>query len=916
MSRINTNVSSLIAQTRLSRSNNQLQEALTRLSTGLRINSGKDDPAGLIASESLRSDITSVNKAITNTERANQVISTADAALGQISNLLNDIRGLVVEASNSGVLSQEQIGANQLQVDSSLEAIDRIAQVTTFQGRKLLDGSLDFLTNVTAGASSITDLTIQQANLGASGSVDVAVDITTAASRALVTNNSINYTAGTAATGTLTFSDTAAVQASASKSVTGGAFTISAVAGGLADGTVGNATSLVITNSAGLVNASGTVSLTGGSIDVAAVNGVASGAVGNATSIVLQSDSAIAQATGTLTLTTAGSFDVTTVANTTASGLNGIDITLQSGGSNGIASFNATTGALVVNVAAGATVSDIANAIGADARFNVSNITSGATVHTAPGDLTTYSNVTSGGNQGTTSAAYNATTNTITVNAAAQATITQIASAIDGLGDFSAAVNTGGSSVYDHTDNATLSSQLSSGANGAATSASYNSTTNTITVAAAGGATIAQISSVINGLADFNSAVTSGGTTTYSHADNGTTANALGSGGANATNNDVITFTSNSTGTAYNGTLSFARSSSVASGAVDVQTSGSNITITVNDNSAYDLEDLTDDIQSQLSGYTVALTGTAGNGTYSSATDVAGVATNLASGTADTGTGLGADLVFQLTGARGSQVFNFSAGTSLSQVISAINLVQDGTGVQATNNSGVLDLQSVEYGSEATVDIDVISEGSGGTFASSLSGTRDTGTDIVASVNGVQANGRGNNISLNTASLDLSLTVAAGSNTDINFSISGGGARFQLGPEVVTNQQARIGIGSVNTAKLGGVNGSLYELQSGNAKSLTNDATGAALIVDEVISKVTELRGRLGAFQRTTLETNIASLNDTLSNLTQAESSIRDADFAAESAKLTRAQILVQSGTTVLQIANQNPQQVLSLLRQ
>ena len=78
---------------------------------------------------------------------------------------------------------------------------------------------------------------------------------------------------------------------------------------------------------------------------------------------------------------------------------------------------------------------------------------------------------------------------------------------------------------------------------------------------------------------------------------------------------------------------------------------------------------------------------------------------------------------------------------------------------------------------------------------------------------------------------------------------------------------------------------------------------------------MTSLRGRLGAFQKTTLETNIASLSDTLENLTDAESSIRDADFAAETAALTRAQILVQSGVSVLAIANSNPQNVLSLLR-
>jgi flagellin len=138
---------------------------------------------------------------------------------------------------------------------------------------------------------------------------------------------------------------------------------------------------------------------------------------------------------------------------------------------------------------------------------------------------------------------------------------------------------------------------------------------------------------------------------------------------------------------------------------------------------------------------------------------------------------------------------------------------------------------------------------------------------------------------------------------------------FQLGPQVQTNQQARIGIQSVNTGILGGSSGRLYQIKSGQADDLDTDPTTAAQIVDQSITKITTLRGRFGAFQRTTLETNIASLQDTVTNLADAESSIRDADFAAESAALTRAQILVQSGTAVLQIANQNPQNVLALLR-
>jgi flagellin len=108
----------------------------------------------------------------------------------------------------------------------------------------------------------------------------------------------------------------------------------------------------------------------------------------------------------------------------------------------------------------------------------------------------------------------------------------------------------------------------------------------------------------------------------------------------------------------------------------------------------------------------------------------------------------------------------------------------------------------------------------------------------------------------------------------------------------------------------------LYQLGTGGDASLTTDNLDtAAAIVEEAINQVTSLRGRLGAFQRTSLETNKNALGDTLANLTDAESAIRDADFAAETAALTRAQILVQSGTTVLQIANSNPQNVLALLR-
>lgn len=477
MTRINTNVSSLISQQTLRKTGTQLHTALSRLSTGMRINSGKDDPAGLIASENLRRDITSAKRAIANSERAGQLIATADSALGQVSNLLNDIRGLVVEASNRGVISNEQVAANQLQIDSSLEAIDRISQTTTFQGRSLLNGSLDFQYTATgansAGLDTVTNLRIHKATMNATGTVDIEAVINNPATQALLTV-----------------------------------------------------------------------------------------------------------------------------------------------GPNG---FN--NGAL----------------------------------------------------------------------------------------------------------------------------------------------------------------------------------------------NDHV--------------------------------------------------------------------------------------------------------VFKIAGRDGSEVFSFQTGATVDDIVAAVNLVTDVTGVTATNNNGTLELNTAAYGTRSFVDLEVITEGSAGTFKSNASGRRTAGTDVDATVNGVHARGDGNSLYINSSNLNVELTIQAGSATTVEFQIEGGGAIFQLGPSVVSNQQVRIGIQSLNTGQLGGATGRLYELRSGNIRELSQDISGAAKIVDEVIQEVAQLRGRLGALQRATIDANVESLSELLTNLTEAESSIRDADFAAETAALTRAQVLTQSGTAVLGIANQSPQNVLALLQ-
>ncbi|HEV7224913.1 MAG TPA: flagellin hook IN motif-containing protein, partial [Pirellulales bacterium] len=171
MTRINTNIVSLQAQANLY--NNQISEqtALQRLSTGLRINSGKDDPSGLIAASVLGSEVVTIGQAITNSQRADNIVATADSALSQVSTLLNNIRGLVQASANKGAISASEIAANQVQVDSAIDSIDRIGQTTVFGGDQLLNGNKAFNVNGNLGKvfQTTADIQVNSFTQGANG---------------------------------------------------------------------------------------------------------------------------------------------------------------------------------------------------------------------------------------------------------------------------------------------------------------------------------------------------------------------------------------------------------------------------------------------------------------------------------------------------------------------------------------------------------------------------------------------------------------------------------------------------------------------------------------------------------------------------------------------------------------------------
>mgnify|MGYP002633554630 CR=1 FL=1 len=595
MTRIATNVGTTRGLRNLNKANSSLDRSLQRLSTGSQINSGKDNPSGLIAGEKLRLQVTTIEQSIKNSNRASNVIATADGALGEIGGLLNQVRGLVQEGLNSGALSDTEIEANQLQIDAALSAINRISANTTFGGDKLIDGSKGYNSQVSAAnAAKLNDFQVNELFFGSNSSVAVNATIDTAAEKGSLTT-------------------TGFVRADTTLEV---------------GGKDGNQV-LFFDKSASLTNVSTAVNAVSDATGVAAAvtgNNVAGTGVSTAT-------------TDTVTFTEAagqvGSADEVTVNYTQGVGVS-VATSVTSVAGEG-------TGAITVTIELGTSAGSAANATAADI------------------------------------------TAAITASTSASAVITAV---------------------------------------GAGTTDTFNAATD---------------------------------------------------------------------------------------GAVTVNTSKAIETLT---------------------------------------------------------------------------------------------------------------LSSSDYGSSAFTEVNVLS----GIFetrdAASALVSRDEGTDVIATINGSRAYGDGLKASLKTATIDVSLTFAAAANTNANttsFTVTGGGANFQIGQEVSANGQVGLGIEAVNTARLGGLSGKLYELGTGGGKSLLDvgpSVQGSALvdIVDEALDRVSTIRGRLGAIQKNVIETNIATLGVALENISEARSQIVDTDFATETANLTKSQILSQAGISVLSIANQQPQQVLSLL--
>lgn len=362
-SMINTNISSLNAQRNLSASQSGLATSLQRLSTGLRINSAKDDAAGMSISSRMTSQINGMNVAARNANDGISLAQTAEGGLNSATDLLQRMRDLAVQSAN-GSNSDTDRASIQSEVGQLKDEIDRVAKSTSFNGLNLLDGTFTAQSfQVGANATSndriqidkIANLTTTALGTGLSGSSSLTGGLTTAALAAGdLTLNGVQVGATTAG-------------GQAGQSAASGyalAQSINAAAGQSGVTATANATTATNIAVTGAVATAGAVAANSFSINGVAIGAIAAGtayvaptttagAIAGGPSAAIAQGANVAEAINKVSSQTGVSAAVDKTGKVTLTSTNGKDITLKTEGTYAAATMLTDTG--LVGSAAGTT---------------------------------------------------------------------------------------------------------------------------------------------------------------------------------------------------------------------------------------------------------------------------------------------------------------------------------------------------------------------------------------------------------------------------------------------------------------------------------------------------------------------------------------------------------------------------------
>lgn len=281
--------------------------------------------------------------------------------------------------------------------------------------------------------------------------------------------------------------------------------------------------------------------------------------------------------------------------------------------------------------------------------------------------------------------------------------------------------------------------------------------------------------------------------------------------------------------------------------------------------------------------------------------------------TAALATALSAATTIQVTGKLGTATIALAQGMTGTSAMNAIIAQKGVTGVSAAAQGANMALMSNSTGSDSFVSVQIL-DGSR-TWMNAATVNKTSGSDAKVKVNNETANAVGTEVYYTGAGVSLSFNLAKNAvNAGLTVTITGGGATFQLGDS--TSSQVNIGLAGINAAELGRSDlGYLADLRSGGSQSLAVSGNNARAIAREASERVSATAARIGSFNKYQIGSAIAMLEVQQEGLTNAIDPIQNADYATETANLTRQQTLMQAAIAALSLANSQQSSILALLR-
>ncbi len=989
---INTNVASLTAQRNLSKSQDQLGLSLQRLSSGLRINSARDDAAGLAISNRFTTQIRGLEQAARNANDGISLAQTAEGALAETTNGLQRIRELAIQSANSTNSAADR-AALQSEVNQLISEIDRVANTTTFNGLKLLDGSFTAQSfqvgadaNQTIGVSvagantaslGVNKFTVNNTQLGITNATNDGGGPVATTQSIVATGNDISSATFSGQTITVsdgTSSDTAVLTGSETTSQIASALTGMSIgsASPIVSATAQDNTTTLDLSSVSNVDDGDTVSFTLGASGAtdsisfsrdtttysSLADQVAAVITADATTIIAaDNDFSATASSGVVTIATGTSSDITLenfavtnpaavtldnftntevdatvsltfTAGTYASGdVITIDITDAGGTSRtittqGLAGSDANAAADALRAAINTEFGSPSG--GADwTGFSVGAVSTNefnlTRTDTSGSSAIVVANLNSDNGTSDQELTVANVTNTTVTNGALNDGVTESATAAVSTSstiqiDDTNVTFTSNGTAADFADK--LFAQLGAQAGALNITVTQPGGSGTAIEIVKSGGTLETIK-----VDDFSE--TSGGTAASFTVVGQGSATATGDGTLNAGGGDAQTITRSTTNTVtFGGTT-------LTEGSTDSAAVRATIDVVLAD------------------GYTITSTRTASDGGLFNIATAGDAASVVTTGLANTSAGNNvAEQTLSISG-RGEREVNIAANDSASQIAALVNAVADVTGVSATARnevtlSGLTDDGVISFslnGNDISANVttsdlgnlvDAINDRSGSTGITatisldktSVTLKNDTGDNIeIASFDSSVAvdTATGNSVSLDVAGLSgpaVRLTTGGSATAgDRDSTVVGGELEFK-------STAGYFSISSNVAASSGGLfAGTASELQASNRTTVSDidistveGANAAIDVMDGALADVDSIRADLGAIQ-TRFESTISSLKATSENLQAARSRILDTDFAAETAALTRSQILQQAGVSMLAQANSLPQLALSLLQ-